>query len=128
MKPGHWAIRDDEIVAWVRVANQWQPIAKVEFGEERPVRQMLRYAKLGEDVERIADQMRINSLMEDGKTREEAEKIMNEYFQDWPTLSPEEAAGMIYKLVKDCVKDIMQRENPINAPEVKRRKSPKKGN
>jgi hypothetical protein len=93
MKPGNWAIRKSDIVAFVGTGNTWEKIASVE--NDRSVRQMLRYAKLGEDVERIADRILGQNLP--------AKKVKAE----------------VLSLVRACIHDILQRENPINAPEVK---------
>ena len=125
MKPGHWAIRGNEIVAFVRVASEWQPIATVNEGYERPVRQMLRYTKLAEDIERIADQMMVNYLIrgEGAITREEAENFLVK--QGISYITPEQAAARIYELFLECIKDTGQRNcgEKINAPEVRTKRS-----
>jgi hypothetical protein len=94
MNPGHWAIQENIIVAFVRASGGWGKIASIEFGEERPVRQMLRYVRLGELVEGVID-WKLTGKLTDQQVSEKVEE-----------------------LVRDAVKDIMQREDPISAPEV----------
>lgn len=52
----HWKLKGDkEITAFIRVVSEDTTIAIVHDGESRAVRQMLRYAQLGEQVEEVMD-------------------------------------------------------------------------
>lgn len=91
----HWNLYQNKTVtAFVKVDNSHTPIASVLDGEERPVRQMLRYAELGEECERLCDKLLGGAL------------------------SDAELVGQFHLLVTEAVKDVIKRDNPIRCPEI----------
>lgn len=88
----HWLLMGGLIVARVKSVDSVSEIAFVK--SERAVRQLLRYAELGEQCEHIAD--RLGAM----------------------TLTPQQAAVEIDKLVSECIRDVSVHGAKVRCPEI----------
>lgn len=88
----HWLLMGGQIVARVKVADSVSEIGFIT--NERAVRQLLRYAQLGEECEYIVD--RLAAMM----------------------TTPEEAARELDQLVRKCIDDVSNRQGKVRCPEI----------